>query len=131
MKLQTKVAISCLLSTAGALFHALAAEFGGEPAPESTTSEPPAKPKKEKKAAAPAAEEPAAPAETPAEEPVEQTEEEYQKLRAIIAGPVGNAQGEEVKKVIAKYATNDPKTLKGIAAKHFAAFEKDIAALSY
>jgi hypothetical protein len=131
MKNTTKVAIAGLLSAAGAVLNAFAAEFGGEAQPEAEAP----KAKRGKAAAtAPTVETPAtaAPAETAAE-PETATEGEgktYDELRALIAPVVKDGQGEEVKKIIKKYA-GEGGSLKTLEAKHHAAFEKDIAALSY
>jgi len=51
----------------------------------------------------------------------------YDDMRAVIKPLVDEARGEEVKKVIAKYATS----LKEMDPKDYPAFEKDIAALTY
>lgn len=132
MKQSTKIAIAGLLSAAGSLLNAFAAEFG-EGVSETSSPETPA-PKRGKKAAAPAAttEPPADPVvEPPAvpEEPATTGEgKTYEELRALIEPLVKGGQGEEVKKVIAKYSQSG---LKGMEAKHHASFEKDIQALSY
>lgn len=75
-------------------------------------------------AEAPAAQPPADPV-----VPTNGTAKTYEQLRAIIEPVVKNGQGEEVKKVIAKYAPN----LKELAdlPQHHPAFEKDITALTY
>jgi hypothetical protein len=132
MKPSTKIAIASLLSAAGAVLSALAAEYSGD-IPETPEPETPA-PKKPRggKAVAGAAgpTEPATATETVAE-PAAAAEGEgksYEELRALIAPLVKDGQGEEVKKIIAKYSDSG---LKGMEAKHQAAFEKDIAALSY
>lgn len=137
MKNTTKIALAGLLSAAGSLLNALAAEYGGADSPQRTdTPEPgtPAEaPKKTRgKAAAPTAEKPAEPAaETPAEPSEEPAAEgkSYEELRALIEPLVKGGQGEDVKKVIAKYGAN----LKEVSTKPqtHAAFEKDLAALSY
>jgi hypothetical protein len=133
MKNTTKVAIAGLLSAAGAVLNALAAEYsGGEAQPEAEA------PKvKRGKATAAAATTPAAEtAETAtdvAAEPEAAAEGEgktYDELRALIAPVVKDGQGQEVKKIIKKYA-GEGGSLKTLEAKHHAAFEKDIAALSY
>jgi hypothetical protein len=132
MKNTTKVAIAGLISAAGAVLNAFAAEFGSEAQPE--TEAPKAKRTK------PAA--PAATVETPATATPETTAEPeiaaegegktYDELRALIAPIVkqGAEQGEEVKKIIRKYAGENG-TLRTLEARHHAAFEKDIQALSY
>jgi hypothetical protein len=130
MKNTTKVAIGGLLSAAGAVLNAFAAEFGGgEVQPEAEA------PKRGKKTTpAPVVETPVnpAPAETAAEPetPAEGEGKTYDELRALIAPVVKDGQGEEVKKIIKKYA-GEGGSLKTLEAKHHAAFEKDIAALSY
>lgn len=130
MKQTTRITIANLLTAAGAVLTALATEFGGTTTTEETPTETPAaKPKKTPKVAAAAAEKPAEP------EPGEISQEEpaggksYEDLRAMIEPLVKGGQGEDVKKVIAKYGAN----LKDIATKPetHAAFEKDLAALSY
>lgn len=132
MKNTTKIALAGLLSAAGSLLNALAAEYSGADAPESTAAPvapDPAKPKKAPKAEKPA-EKPADPA--PTEETTEASAEggkSYEELRALIEPLVKGGQGEDVKKVIAKYGAN----LKEVSTKPqtHAAFEKDLAALSY
>jgi hypothetical protein len=132
MKNTTKVAIAGLLSAAGAVLNAFATEYGGGEA------QPEAEPPKAKrgKAAAAAATPAAETAETAtdvAAEPEAAVEGEgktYDELRALIAPVVKDGQGEEVKKIIKKYA-GEGGSLKTLEAKHHAAFEKDIAALSY
>lgn len=133
MKPTTKVAIAGLLSAAGAVLSALAAEYSGATCPETVApvAPDPAKPKKTPKAEKPV-EKPAdpAPGEISQEEPAAETEgKSYEELRASIEPLVKAGQGEDVKKVIAKYGAN----LKEIATKPgtHAAFEKDLAALSY
>jgi len=133
MKNTTKVAIVGLLSAAGAVLNAFAAEYSGSEA-QPEVEAPKAKRGKVTVATAtvetpPAA---AAPAETAAE-PEAAAEGEgktYDELRALIAPVVKDGQGEEVKKIIKKYA-GEGGSLKTLEAKHHAAFEKDIAALSY
>jgi hypothetical protein len=131
MKPTTRIAIAGLLSAAGSLLNAFATEFGDV---EVTTS--PGTPKKTRGRTPaetntpPPVEPPAEPAaETPAEESAA-TEggKTYEELRAIIEPLVKGGQGEEVKKVIAKYSQAG---LKGMEAKHHAAFEKDIQGLAY
>lgn len=129
MKNTTKVAIVGLLSAAGSLLNAFALEFAGDAL---EAAEPPA-PKKGKKATPPPVETPTETTATDvatAEEPVatEGGGKTYEELRAIIEPLVKGGQGEEVKKVIAKYSQAG---LKGIEAKHHAAFEKDIQGLAY
>ncbi len=142
MKSTTRIAIAALLHSAGQVLTALAADFSGEAPSEAATPEQPAeeKPKRGRKPAPPAAAEPA-PVETPAEpapatpEPAASaanalpSEEEYQKLRALIDPLVKAGQGADVKKTIAKYSPEGG--LRTMDPKHHAAFEKDIAALSY
>jgi hypothetical protein len=132
MKNTTKVAIAGLLSAAGAVLNALAAEYsGGEVQPE---AEAPKRGTRKAAAAAPDPEKPItpAPAETVAEPEAlaEGGGKTYDELRALIAPVVKDGQGEEVKKIIKKYA-GEGGSLKTLEAKHHAAFEKDIAALSY
>lgn len=134
MKPTTKVAIAGLLSAAGAVLSALAAEYSGATCPETVApvAPDPAKPKKTPKAEKPA-EKPADPEpepETPAApEDKQEGGKSYEELRASIEPLVKAGQGEDVKKVIAKYGVN----LREIATKPgtHAAFEKDLAALSY
>lgn len=143
MNNNTRIALAGLLSATGAFINALAAEFGNSPSgggvtPEAAQGVDPtpgaAKPKKTPKAEKPAEK----PAETHAaaaasEETAEQAEKTkaktYEELKAMIEPLVKNAQGPDVKKVIAKYAVN----LQELATKpeHHAAFETDLAALSY
>lgn len=134
MNNNTRIALAGLLSATGAFINALGAEFGGV-TPEAAQGVDPtpaaAKPKKTSKAEKPA-EKPAdpAPAETAAETTTEETKAKtYDELKAMIEPLVKNAQGPDVKKVIAKYAVN----LQELATKpeHHAAFETDLAALSY
>lgn len=130
MKTTTKIAIASLLSAAGAVLNAFASEYGGGETPEAAaTPEGPKTRKPRTPAAAPAAAEPEdvqATLQRNAE--AEETGKTYDELRALIAPIVKDGQGEEVKKVIAKYSETG---LKGMEAKHHAAFEKDIQALSY
>lgn len=129
MNNNTRIALAGLLSATGAFINAFAAEIIGNGLPETTdrpAETPAAKPKKAPKAEKPA-EKPAEP-ETAAEEPAAEGKS-YEELRALIEPLVKGGQGEDVKKVIAKYGEN----LKDIATKPgtHAAFEKDLAALSY
>lgn len=130
MKTTTRIAIAGLLSAAGSLLNAFATEFGEGVSETSSPAETPA-PKKGKKTTPPPVETPTetTATEAAAEEPAA-TEggKTYEELRAIIEPLVKGGQGEEVKKVIAKYSQAG---LKGMEAKHHAAFEKDIAALAY
>lgn len=133
MKNTTKIALAGLLSAAGSLLNALAAEYSGGPSETSDSPSAPAEaPKKTRGKAAPTAEKPVEPAaETPAE-PAEEPAAEgktYEELRALIEPLVKGGQGEDVKKVISKYGAN----LKEVSTKPqtHAAFEKDLAALSY
>lgn len=125
MKQTTKIAVAGLLSAAGAVLSAFAAEFnGGEAEPAAET---PAPKKTTKKTPTPAAATEEKPAET--EEKKEETVgKTYEELRALIEPLVKAGQGEDVKKIIAKYSEAG---LKGMESKNHAAFEKDIAALSY
>lgn len=146
MKNTTKVAIVGLLSAAGSLLNAFALEFAGD-ALEAANPETPA-PKRGKKATTavvetpaeptpePTAAEPAQPAETPATPAPagDITNPKYQEHRALINPLVTGDQSTaelraEVKKIVEKYSPNGG--LKVMAEKHHAAFEKDIAALSY
>jgi hypothetical protein len=146
MKPTTRIAIAGLLSSAGAVLTALAAEFGGALPPEGAPSEPttaeppaPAKPKKQK--AAPVVEEkpaePAAETEKTEEKPAEPEApvtggKTYEELKALIEPLVKGGQGAEVKKLIAKYdPESSPSSIKTMPAKNHAAFEKDIEALGY
>lgn len=129
MKQTTRIAIATLIAAAGAALTAIAKEFcenvslGTEPAtPEEE------KPKRGRKAAAA---QPETPAETVAPAPAAPTitGKTYEELKAIIKPVVEAGNGEDVKKVIAKYATN-LKELEG-KPEHHEAFEKEIAALVY
>jgi hypothetical protein len=141
MKPTTKTAIAGLLSAAGAVLTAFAAEFGGAmppdaPAEPATPADPPkpAKAKKEKPAPAPATEpEPEQPASEPAGESEEApTGKSYEELKALIEPLVKEGRGEEVKKLIKKYdPESTPPSIKTMPAKNHAAFEKDLATLSY
>lgn len=128
MKQTTKVAITGLLSAAASVLTALAAEFGNSAEEATTTTAEPASKRGRKAAAAAPAQEPA-PAETAQPDPAEPevTGKTYEELRALIKPLVEGGQGAEVKQVIQKYAAS----LKEIQPKDHAAFEKDIAALSY
>lgn len=146
MKTNTRIAFAALLSAAGAVLTAFAAEFNGGPteAPvdPAAPAEPPATTKKPRKNSATTAPAETAP-ETAAEpEPEEKKEEpaptvdnpKYEEHRKLIAPLV---QGEEstaelraqVKEIVKKYSPDGG--LKVMPVKHHAAFEKDIAALSY
>lgn len=143
MKPNTRIAIAHLLAAGGSLLNAFATEFGGEDAPAT-----PEAPKRGKKAAAAVVETPAEPAAEAAavapDKPVETpaptvpagdiTNPKYQEHRALINPLVTGDQSTaelraEVKKIVEKYSPNGG--LKVMAEKHHAAFEKDIAALSY
>lgn len=141
MKPNTKIAFAALLSAAGAVLTAFAAEFNGGPTEAPVDPAAPAEPPKEKKSRKNSAT--TAPAETAAEpEPEEKKEEpaptvdnpKYEEHRKLIAPLV---QGEEstaelraqVKEIVKKYSPDGG--LKVMPVKHHAAFEKDIAALSY
>jgi len=65
--------------------------------------------------------------ETPAA-PAEDDAARFERNRGLIKPLVENQQGEELKKVIAKYSKDG---LKNLPSEHQAAFEKDVAALSY
>lgn len=129
MKSSTRTAIAGLLNAAGAALSALATEFGEstetpEPAPTRTR-----KPRGGNSTTPPPTPEPEA--ETPAPDPEPEAEKPgktYEELRALIEPFVKEGRGEEVKKVISKYSAGGLKTME---AKHHAAFEKDLAALSY
>lgn len=136
MKQTTRIAIAALLHSAGKVLSAFAFEFGGteavgEPEAQPETTPDPEKPKRGRKAAAAQPETPAetvAPAEPDLAAPTV-TGKTYEELKAIIKPVVEAGNGEDVKKVIAKYATN----LKALEGKpeHHEAFEKEIAALVY
>lgn len=133
MKPNTRIAIAGLLSAAGNLLNAFATEFGAEAPASPEAAATPEAPKRGRKAAAAAAAtvEPAAQEAAVQEATPESTEgaKTYEELRAMIQPLVKAGQGEDVKKVIAKYAAN----LKELETKpeHHAAFEKDLAALAY
>lgn len=153
MKTTTRIAIASLLSAAGSLLNAFASEFG-EGVSETSTAATPEAPKRGRKPAAatvvetvptetgltaqaePAAVAPEKPTETPATTvPAgDITNPKYQEHRALINPLVTGDQSTaelraEVKKIVEKYSPNGG--LKVMAEKHHAAFEKDIAALSY
>jgi len=146
MKLSTRIAIAGLLSSAGAVLTALAAEFNtGGAAPDSSPAEPatpadaPA-PKPKKTKAVPVVETPAEPAAEPEKTEEKPAEPEtpvtggksYEELKALIEPLVKGGQGAEVKKLIAKYdPESSPSSIKTMPAKNHAAFEKDIEALGY
>lgn len=131
----TKLALAGLLSATGTFINALAAELSGQPTPEpAAPAEAPTKPKKTPKAEKPAEKpiEPEPEPETPA--PTEAKEEggkTYDELRELIQPLVKGGQGEDVKKVIAKYAPEGGLKVLATLPQHHAAFEKDLAALSY
>ncbi len=139
MKQNTRIAISSLLSAAGAFLTALSAEFAGE---STTTTEPstPAEPQKTRKPREPKAEKPAEPA-APSKEPSETFEPAeappsgvmtFDELKALIEPFVRGGQGADVKKLIAKYDPDSATpSIKTMPAKNHAAFEKDIQALGY
>lgn len=142
MKPTIKLAIAQLLASAGAVLSAFAVEMGGsanEPAePQTSTPEPQPEKVKRGRTAKPQPEpaqepqpEPAAQPETPAPGSADEGEtpqgKTYEELRALIEPLVKGGQGAEVKKIIAKYGT----TLKDMPPQHHAAFEKDLATLSY
>lgn len=149
MKPNTRIAIAGLLSAAGSLLNAFAAEFGEGVSETSTPAEPP-KTRKPRGAAAEkpvdppaetttteaAAAEPEKPAETPAATAPagDITNPKYEEHRALIMPLVKGDQSTaelraEVKKIVEKYSPHGG--LKVMADKNHAAFEKDIAALSY
>lgn len=64
----------------------------------------------------------------PEASPAQDDAARFQSNRELIKPLVDNAQGEDVKKVIAKYSKTG---LKDLPAAHQADFEKDIAALNY
>jgi len=116
-----------------AAFITTLANEGEAASTETPAGEPSTKPKRGRpptSATPPPTETPAAPA-APAkpEEPVTPAGKTYEELQAIIRPLVEAGQGADVKKVIAKYGEN----LKAVSEKpqHHAAFDKDIAALSY
>lgn len=97
------------------------------PTPASGDAEPqPTKPRRGRSPVnpTPPAEETKAPAEPT---PAAGSGKTYEELRELIKPLVEEGRGEEVKKVISKYAGS----LKEIEAKDHAAFEKDITALAY
>ncbi len=138
MKIETRIAIAQLLAAAGAALNAFAAELHGSPVlSESTDAAPPAAgepaPVKTRKPREPKAEKPVEPAEVTGSEPVQTTEQPklngktYDDMKAVIEPLVKEGRGAEVKATIAKYSP----TLKEMDPAHYAAFEKDIEALSY
>jgi len=147
MKPTTRIAIAGLLSSAGAVLTALAAEFGSKEAQstdltiaEPVAAEPPAPAKPKKQKTAPVVETPAEPAAEPEKTEEKPAEPEtpvtggktYEELKALIEPLVKGGQGAEVKKLIAKYdPESSPSSIKTMPAKNHAAFEKDIEALGY
>jgi len=138
MKPTTLLAIAAVLSAFAEELKSWAgtAPTSATPAPaedNGTETEAPAPKKRGRPAAAPVAptepeaEAPAAPAPVATPAPAAPTGKTYEELRDLIKPLVEEGRGEEVKKVISKYGSS----LKEIDAKHHAAFEKDIAALSY
>lgn len=125
MQKTTKHAIAGLLSAAGAVLTALAAELGVETTETTTTPETPKRRGRPPTTPAPA--ETAPPAATEPE-PAANTGKSYEELRAMIEPFVKEGRGEEVKKIIAKYSSGGLKTME---AKHHADFEKDLAGLNY
>lgn len=132
--LSLAAAAAALAAAATSIAHELGADNGAtSTAPATAVSETPTQPE--------AAAEPkrrgrgaAAASETTTSEPAKPTAKTYDQLRELIKPLVENAQGEEVKKVIAKYVP-DGSGLKTLATaefhQHHAAFEKDISALGY
>lgn len=125
MNLTTRTALAQLLAAAGATLNAFAAELGATPF---TSAEPEAQPEtpavKTRKPREPKAEKPVEP------EPEEQkaaVTKTYDDMKAVIEPLVKEGRGAEVKATIAKYSP----TLKEMDPAHYAAFEKDIEALSY
>lgn len=150
MKPHTRIAIAGLLSAAGAVLTAFAAEFdcGGtcpdnKPADPATPAEPPA-PKTRKSKTTPVeppadpAPEPAAAEEKPAAPaPVAApagtvTNPDYKRMVTLIQ-PIVTGDSEDLKRqlkaIIYKYSPNGG--LKTMEEKHHAAFETDFAALGY
>ena len=135
MNLTTRTALAQLLAAAGATLNAFAAELGATPF---TSAEPEAQPEtpaepapvktrkpREPKAAAPAAE-PVTEEPTAVEQP-KLNGKTYDDMKAVIEPLVKEGRGAEVKAVITKYAP----TLKEMDPSNYAAFEKEIEALSY
>jgi hypothetical protein len=131
VKPTTRNSIASFLSAAGSLLSALASEFDStEPADNTPAPAPTPKPRAKKETGTPAAADPspvASEAPKPAAEETSAGGKTYEELRALIEPFVKDGKGPEVKKIIAKYATD----LKSMEAKHHAAFEKDISALGY
>lgn len=133
MQKTTRIAIAGLLNAAGAVLTAFAVELGGADnaaAPEAPAAPETAPPKAPKRKAAAAAE-PEKPAEPEPgdDEPKGKT---YEELKALIEPLVKGGQGPDVKKLIAKYDPDgQPPSIKTMPAKNHAAFEKDLATLSY
>jgi len=133
MKPTTKLAIAALISALGDTFKAIAAELSGATAPAETQSDPatpeaPAEPApvKTRKPREPKAEKPVEPEPTTTEQP-KLNGKTYDDMKAVIEPLVKEGRGAEVKATIAKYSP----TLKEMDPAHYAAFEKDIEALSY
>lgn len=141
MKPSIKIALAGLLSAAGALISALAAEFGGAaptspedaatPTPEPEKKKP-GRPAKEKPAEKATEEKPvAAEPEASSDEPVEGAKT-YEELRALIEPLVKDGKGNDVKALIKKYDPDSGSpSIKTMPAKNHAAFERDIMALTY
>lgn len=132
MKPTTRIAIAQLLSAAGSVLTAFAAEFNGSEAeagtatPEGVTPDP-AK-KRGRRAAATATDTAgeatgATAVETPAE-PAAPTKT-YEDMKAVIKPFVDAGRGLEVKATIAKFAPS----LREMDPQHYAAFEAAMAAL--
>ena len=134
MKPNTRIAIASLLHSAGKVLSALAFEFGGtEAVGEPETQSNPAtaatleQPVKTRKPREPKVEKPAEP--EPVTEPVVPATngKTYDDMKAVIDPLVKEGRGAEVKAAITKYSP----TLKEMDPSNYAAFEKDIEALSY
>lgn len=129
MKPTTRIAIAQLLSAAGSVLTAFAAEFNGsEPETQPETTPDPEKPRRGRKGAAAV---PTVPTQEPdcgttcpplAEPTITKT---YEDMKAVIKPFVDAARGEEVKEVIRKFAPS----LREMDPKHYAAFEAAMAAL--
>ncbi len=134
MNLTTRTALAQLLAAAGATLNAFAAELGATPF---TSAEPEAQPEtlaepapvKTRKPREPKVEKLAEPViePTPEQEQPKLNGKTYDDMKAVIEPLVKEGRGAEVKATIAKYSP----TLKEMDPSNYAAFEKDIEALSY
>ncbi len=150
MKPTTRIAIAGLLSAAGSVLTAFAAEFSGATPQETSDTPEPSSPAeapttpKPKKPKAPVREVVETPAEPVEEKPADPapaapaapagtvTNPDYDRMKKLIE-PIVTGDSEELKKqlkaIILKYSPNGG--LKTMEAKNHAAFERDLDGLSY